>query len=101
VDECGEASARVFMSSSVCRMPFDRLDNEATHRLAGDPPQELADVMHASWVAFAKTGNPNHNALPQWPRYDARTRSTMRFNTVCDIANDPAEDERLLWAGML
>jgi para-nitrobenzyl esterase len=43
----------------------------------------LSAVMRASWIAFAKSGDPNHAHLPHWPRFDARHRTTMHFDTVC------------------
>ncbi len=57
---------------------FDTLSTEA--RLFGpllgeDPPQQLADTMHAAWVSFATSGDPG------WPGYDLARRSTMRFDT--------------------
>ena len=32
--------------------------------------EQLARIMNAYWVSFAKTGNPNSNDLPLWPAYD-------------------------------
>lgn len=43
----------------------------------------LSDVMRASWIAFARTGDPNHRALPDWPPFDDRRRATMHFDKVC------------------
>jgi para-nitrobenzyl esterase len=31
--------------------------------------KQLAQSLHGAWVAFIKTGNPNCDALPQWPNY--------------------------------
>ena len=56
----------------------------------GDTPKTLADKMSRAWLAFAKTGDPNVDGLPAWPRYDAATRATMLFDTECRVVNDPS-----------
>jgi para-nitrobenzyl esterase len=48
----------------------------------------MADRMAATWVAFAKTGNPNNPLIPDWPAYDEKTRATMRFDTDMKVTND-------------
>ena len=50
----------------------------------------LSAVMRASWIAFARNGDPNHPALPHWPRFDARRRATMHFDNVCAAFGDAA-----------
>jgi carboxylesterase type B len=40
---------------------FDTLGNGADPLLGPNPPQQLADTMHAAWVAFATRGDPG------WP----------------------------------
>ncbi len=73
---------------------FDAL-GDGTEPLAGpNPPQRLADTMHAAWVAFAKNGNPG------WPRYDLTRRATMRFDTRSEVVDDPRSTERMLWEGV-
>ncbi|WP_030857054.1 carboxylesterase/lipase family protein [Streptomyces sp. NRRL F-2747] len=42
----------------------------------------LARTVHAAWIAFVRTGDPNHPAMPRWDRYDRPSRTTMRFDTV-------------------
>jgi len=49
----------------------------------------LSRQMGAAWVAFARTGDPNHSGLPHWPAYTATTRATMLFDSPCTIKNDP------------
>ncbi|MFF0751721.1 carboxylesterase/lipase family protein [Streptomyces sp. NPDC004267] len=73
---------------------FDNLHDRAfTALLGAEPPQELADTMHAAWVSFAATGDPG------WPAYDLDERRTMRFDTHSAVLGDPRADERVLWEG--
>ncbi|HEY2707420.1 MAG TPA: carboxylesterase family protein [Caulobacteraceae bacterium] len=58
----------------------------------------MADRMAGAWVAFAKTGDPNNPALPHWPAYEPGARSTMIFDTVTRVENDPRQAFRELWA---
>lgn len=64
--------------------------------MSGDGPdqQRLAELMSSAWIAFARTGDPNTPALPQWPRYDAATRATMIFDVPPKVVNDPDGAER-------
>ena len=70
--------------------------------MTGDSPerQELAGLMSDAWVAFARTGNPNHAGLPEWPAYNAERRSTMLFNVPSTVEDDPRREERLAWDSM-
>jgi para-nitrobenzyl esterase len=49
----------------------------------------LSKQISTAWVNFARTGNPNHNDLPQWPTYNADRRATMYFDTPCAVRDDP------------
>jgi para-nitrobenzyl esterase len=54
----------------------------------------------AAWVAFARTGNPNHKGLPNWPAFTIDQRATMIFNNECKTVNDPRKEERLALAAI-
>lgn len=41
--------------------------------------EAMAAKMHAYWVNFARTGNPNGGALPLWPAYDRKADTLMDF----------------------
>ena len=73
---------------------FDRLGHGTELLWGTDPPQQLADTMHAAWVAFATSGNPG------WPKYHLSRRATMRFDTKSEVVDDPRPAERALWEGV-
>jgi len=43
------------------------------------PEQRLADAMIGYWVQFAKTGDPNRDGLPVWPKFDAASESYLEL----------------------
>jgi para-nitrobenzyl esterase len=55
----------------------------------------LAEKVSASWVAFARTGNPHTANLPKWPAYSAASRDTMLFNNESRVERDPDHEARL------
>ena len=75
---------------------FDNVEACKTITGNGSDRQPLADRMSAAWVAFARSGNPNHKGIPKWEPFTAERRNTMIFNTDCRAVADPYRDERLL-----
>jgi para-nitrobenzyl esterase len=55
----------------------------------------LAHRMSAAFAAFARTGNPNHADLPNWPAFNTRAYPTMVFGNECKVMDDPNREERL------
>jgi para-nitrobenzyl esterase len=66
----------------------------------GTAHHALAAAMQTAWANFARSGNPSHAGLPDWPHYDAQTRRTMIFDTDCRVASDPAGAERRAQAAL-
>lgn len=83
-----DGQARAFHCSEL---PFVFYNTEPCAAMTGGGPEalELGARMADSWIAFARTGDPNHEGLPQWPPYDARTVPTMVFDNHCIVDQDP------------
>jgi para-nitrobenzyl esterase len=66
--------------------------------MSGDGPEarHLARLMSDTLVAFAHTGNPNHEPLPQWRPINMQQRATMSFAAQPRLVDDPRKEERLL-----
>jgi para-nitrobenzyl esterase len=72
---------------------FDNLSGEGADLALGPaPPAELADRMHAAWIAFARDGDPG------WRSFDD-TYPVMIFDSPGGgLQADPRGDERRIWA---
>jgi para-nitrobenzyl esterase len=73
---------------------FDNVDNSQPIVGSGPDRQPLADRMSRAWVAFARSGDPNHSGLPHWEPFTPAHRATMMFNSECRQAIDPYGAER-------
>jgi para-nitrobenzyl esterase len=75
----------------ACEISF-AFDNAeiCDHYSAGDAGAFiLCKQLSKAWINFARTGNPNHDGLPDWPKYTAESRATMFFDTPCEVRYDP------------
>jgi para-nitrobenzyl esterase len=77
---------------------FDNIAQPGSRTGTGADAQKTADQMSDAFIAFARTGNPNHAGLPQWRPYELNTRSTMVFNAQSQLVDDPRGAERRLFA---
>lgn len=60
----------------------------------GKEAHALASKMSQAWINFARSGNPNHKGLPNWPKYTVESGATMFFDNKCEIRNH--HDKELL-----
>jgi para-nitrobenzyl esterase len=66
----------------------------------GNDAARVADQLSSSWVAFARTGDPNNARIPPWATFDAKTRATMIFGSPTQLENDPRSEIRTFWEHM-
>lgn len=67
----------------------------------GAEVRALADQMMDAWLGFARSGDPGHSGLPNWPRYELDGRETMTFGAESSLLSDPDSAERLVWEGLI
>jgi para-nitrobenzyl esterase len=82
---------------------FNSLHARGVHHFVGevdDGLRALAATVHDAWAAFARTGDPNHEGLPAWPRFAAPERPTMLLGDACAVEHDPAGHELAVWASV-
>ncbi|MCY1077365.1 carboxylesterase/lipase family protein [Archangium lansingense] len=84
-------------------LPFVFDNADLVPSFTGKDPErfKLAEQMSSAWIAFARTGNPNHAGLPTWPAYTTEQRPTLIFNLPSRLENDPGHEERLLWQSII
>ena len=79
---------------------FDNTDIPKVMTAGGPEVKSLAAKTSEAWIQFARSGNPNHKGLPNWPAYTTGERATMVFDNTCKLVNDPGSEERKLWASL-
>ncbi len=62
--------------------------------------RRMCETLASTWLAFAKTGNPNNPHIPAWPRFDSSHRSTLVFDRDTRVEHDPHGELRKLWLDM-
>lgn len=56
----------------------------------------LSEKIMDTWIAFARTGNPNHKNIPDWPPYSDK-RETLILDKEIKVEKAPFETERKVW----
>jgi para-nitrobenzyl esterase len=68
---------------------FDNTDRCETMTGGGAEARALAGKMCDAWIQFARTGNPNHPQLPNWPAFSPETIPTMIFDHPSRLEMNP------------
>jgi len=84
----------VYKSMHCMELPFvfDNIARCEEMTGGGREAYALADRMSRAWIAFARTGNPNHKGLPTWPAYTAANGATMLFDNACQVKAHPDKE---------
>jgi para-nitrobenzyl esterase len=56
--------------------------------------RKLEAASAGSWASLARTGNPYHKWLPNWPAYTPQKRAVMIFDAPCRVETDPTGEVR-------
>jgi para-nitrobenzyl esterase len=68
---------------------FDNADRCAPITGGGSEPRALAAKVSDAWINFARSGNSNHQGLPDWPAFTTENGATMVFDSVCQLQSYP------------
>jgi para-nitrobenzyl esterase len=68
---------------------FDSMREDLLPAPAVEGARALARTTSGVWAAFARTGRPEHPALPPWPSYTVSERATLRLDLESAIEYDP------------
>ncbi|HTD99192.1 MAG TPA: carboxylesterase family protein [Mucilaginibacter sp.] len=64
----------------TAEVPYVMDDLKFLNRPLEPSDKALAKMMATYWVNFVKTGNPNGNGLPAWPKYNTSQNKAMVFD---------------------
>jgi para-nitrobenzyl esterase len=68
---------------------FDNTDRCDQATGGGPAARALAAKVSEAWIRFARTGNPNHSGLTNWPTFTVANGATMIFDNTCAAVNHP------------
>jgi len=96
------ASGGIFKTPHTMEIPFMLYNFDRVRAFVGPGPEpkHMADQIAGAWVAFARTGKPDHAGIPHWPAYNPNTRPVMDFNLKSRVVNDPLPGVRQALNGL-
>jgi len=78
---------------------FYNYDQRGLHGTGPGLP-DASRNLSALWTSFARTGKPSARGVPEWPKYNTKTRPTMLVNSTCTVVNDPDAEIRKMWQSL-
>lgn len=85
----------VLKAPHTAEIPYimDNVANAPLFAGATEDDMAMGRLMSATWVQFARTGDPNGApGLPQWPKFDAANRPTMFFQKDSKVVDEPFKE---------
>jgi para-nitrobenzyl esterase len=85
------------LAPHTMEIPFVMSHIDACTSMTGpvsEAMRQLEAQTSGAWVALARSGDPNHPGLPQWPAHDEASKAVMLFDTPCRVVNDPGAELR-------
>ncbi|MCC7044833.1 MAG: carboxylesterase/lipase family protein [Acidobacteria bacterium] len=73
---------------------FDNVDLCLQSTGGGEDARRLASQMSRALVAFARTGDPNHDGIPAWQPFTEANRAMLIFDAVTEARVDPDRQAR-------
>jgi para-nitrobenzyl esterase len=85
-----------WMSPHTLDIPlvFANVGRARSYAGTGEAAHRVSDQMSSAWLAFARTGDPGHPGIPDWPAYTAERPVTMLFDVESRLAADWRAGER-------
>ena len=84
----------IFDTVDKCDLPEGATEvNEDSH--------ELTKIMMDTWLAFARSGNPDHDGIPSWPVYDLQKRAIMKLSINPEVIETMGDPLYKIWEGIL
>ena len=84
---------RAFHCLDICFW-FYNTDLMLTHTGGGARPRKLSEKMSDALLSFMRTGDPNCETMPSWPKFTVENGEVMVLNDVCEVMNDPDREGR-------
>jgi para-nitrobenzyl esterase len=85
--------------SAEIAFAFDNADLCVEQTGGGPAAMAMAQRISRAWLAFARTGDPNHPGLPSWAPCGSK-HETMVFDDRCVVLEDPEAAGRKLLAAL-
>ena len=93
---CPDNKRRAMHTTDI-PLAFDNTDKKGAVTGNSESARAMAAIISEAFIAFAKTGSPNHKALPAWKPYTLAKRETMVFDLPPHAADDPRGEQRRLF----